>query len=408
MKVLWLSHLVPYPPKGGVLQRSYNLIRETARYHDVYLLAFIQKALLKTMFKDVQSGLEEAEHALGTFCKAVKFIPIPSESQPYGQYALALKSLFTQDSYTVNWLKSDAYQHALLDWKSQYKFDVVHADTISLAPYIKLFPEAKTALDHHNIESHMMLRRAKLEKNLLKKIYFHQEGLKIRAYENKICPIFNINITCSELDTQRLQQDIPNTAATVIPNGVDIEYFKPENTAKQNHSLVFAGGLNWYPNRSAIEFFIEKIWPLLKSTIPDTEMNLIGKHPASRFIQLAQKDTFFKVLGFVEDVRPYINQSAIYICPILDGGGTKLKILDALAMGATLVASPEACEGIAIEHRKHAFIAHTPEEYVEYIKLLFDNPELCSQLASNARKLAISHYSYASIGKKLSEVYENL
>lgn len=408
MNILWLSHLVPYPPKGGVLQRSYNLIRETARYHNVHLLAFIQQALLKAMFRDVETGLKEAEEVLGTFCKTVKFIPIPCESHRYGQHLLALKSLFTKDAYTINWLKSKRYEHAITDLKSHQHFDLVHADTISLAPYLKFFPYAKSALDHHNIESHMMLRRAGQERNLLKKFYFYQEGLKISAHEKRICPAVNINITCSELDTKRLHDTLPEAPATDIANGVDIEYFKPENTQQQNNSLVFAGGLNWYPNRSAMEFFITEIWPLLKSAIPDVTMNLIGKNPAPQFTQLSEQDSSFKVLGFVADVRPYINQSTVYVCPILDGGGTKLKILDALAMGAALVASPQACEGIAITHKEHALIAHTPEEYVEYIKLLFETPRLRAELSLNARKLAVSKYSYTSIGKKLSGLYQTL
>ncbi|MDT8283261.1 MAG: hypothetical protein RQ982_10715, partial [Gammaproteobacteria bacterium] len=188
MKILWLSHLIPYPPKGGVLQRSYNLVKEISKHHELTLIAFTQSDLLKTMFPTEQDGLKESQQHLGDFCKHVEFIDIPCESSRFGKYQLALKSLFTTDPYTINWLKSDTMRSAIRNIKNTGNFDLIHFDTISLAPYIDEFPDTPKALDHHNIESHMMLRRAEQENNLLKRFYYHLEGKKLLNYEKKICP----------------------------------------------------------------------------------------------------------------------------------------------------------------------------------------------------------------------------
>ena len=173
MKVLWLSHLLPYPPTGlGVLQRSYNLIRELARTHEVTLVGFIQPRPLKDIFDDPAKGLADGLAHLKGFCAEVQFVPIPAEQSRYGQHALAIASLFARDPYSVNWLKSSEMDLILTELRDRNRFDVVHFDTVGLASFRDIFEGHPCTLDHHNIESHMMLRRAELETNVLKKYYF--------------------------------------------------------------------------------------------------------------------------------------------------------------------------------------------------------------------------------------------
>ena len=408
MKILWLSHLIPYPPKGGVLQRSYNLVREIAKYHDIYLLAFTQSNILKVMFSNTEKGRAEAMQVLQSFCKRVEFVPIPCEQSRYGKQTLALKSLFTKDSYTINWLKSDLMQHVLGEWQNVIKFDLVHYDTISLAPYRKSFPHTKSVLDHHNIESHMMLRRAALEKNWIKKFYFLQEGLKLQHYEKCILREFDMHITCSQLDSNRLNKIDPTALVEEIPNGVDIEYFYPMNTSPKTKSLVFAGGLKWYPNQKAMLYFAKEIWPLLKHEIPDVSMDVIGQSPPDALIELSVRDSSFRVHGFVDDVRPYLDRATVYVCPITDGGGTKLKILDALAMGKAIVADPIACEGIDVTVNKNVLFATSPNEYLAAIQFLFDNPDIRKKMGESARQLILEQYAYVNIGRNLSRIYQQV
>mgnify|MGYP000072936272 FL=1 len=190
-KVLWLSHMVPYPPKGGVLQRSYHLIKEVAKYHDVYLVAFKQGALLKTHFSSVDKGLDASSEHLEQFCKEVVYLDIPSEVQRYGRYRLALKGLFSSLGYTNNWLLSKENSTFIESYAKKEKFDLVHYDTISLVPFKKVIPNLRCSLDHHNIESQMMLRRSDMEGNFLAKLYCMQEGLKLRRFERKYCNYFS-------------------------------------------------------------------------------------------------------------------------------------------------------------------------------------------------------------------------
>lgn len=403
MNILWLSHLVPYPPKGGVLQRSFNLIREASKYHNVYLLAFNQKALLPT-----EKDLEQAVGEFKKICKDISVVPIPSDRRSHGRYALYLKSLFTISPYTTNWLRCTRMEHQISSTLASHKIDLVHFDTISLAPFYTLAEGYKKVLNHHNIESDMMLRRSNKESNPLKKLYIRQEGYKILRYENRLCKKFDLNITCSRLDSDRLLTGTPGLRTEEIPNGVDLRYFYPMNLDKEKHSLVFAGGMKWYPNRDAMLFFSNKIWPLLKKEAPDVKMTVIGREPHPEIASLARSDERFKVTGFVEDVRPYIDKAMVYVCPIQDGGGTRLKVLDAMAMGKPIVAHPIAIEGIDIEPEKHVLIARTPEEFVSQIVRLFGDPGLYRRLSEEGRKIVSEKYDFEKIGEKLNRVYNEV
>ncbi|HEX4267612.1 MAG TPA: glycosyltransferase family 4 protein [Steroidobacteraceae bacterium] len=407
MKVLWFSHLVPYPEAGlGVLQRSYHLVRELSRAHDVYLLAFVQRKIIGDLLGDVEKGLERAREHLGEYCARVQFLPIPSDSSPSRRTWLAARSLIGAHPYTIRWLQSDIARKVAADWNASIDFEVVHFDTLSLAPYRGLFARAAKSLDHHNIESDMMLRRAQIEEHPLKRLYFWQEGLRLRRYESRVCPHFDLNITCSSLDTQRLERVAPGVAVTEVPNGVDTEYFHPNGDFEHSRSLVFAGNMSWYPNAAAMLFFADRVWPALKAKLPGVTMDVVGGSPPPRLSALAARDEDFRVHGFVPDVRPYIGRAAAYVCPIMDGGGTKLKILDALAMGKAIVAHPIACEGIDVQDGRDVIFAREPEEFATSIAMLLGNPELRGRLSLNARALAESSYSYSFIGRRLVSAIE--
>jgi glycosyltransferase involved in cell wall biosynthesis len=402
-KILWLSHLLPYPPKGGVLQRSYNLLKEVSKEYEVTLLAFNQKNLCAH-----EVDKKAAINQLSQFCKVIDVSEIESEKSIFNRVKLLASGLLPHKTYTISWLSSRGYQNQLTELLSKSQFDLIHVDTISLAPYVKSLKHAKKVLNHHNIESLMMLRRAENEKNIFKKIYFWQEGIKLKAFEKRVCPTFDLNVTCSKLDSERLNQFAPNIQCVDIPNGVDLTYFKPEVYRGDRKSIIFAGGLSWYPNLDAMTFFLKSIWPLLVEKIPDISFTLIGRSPPDWMIAMQKEYKNLHVTGFVDDVRPYFKQSAVYVCPIRDGGGTKLKVLDALAMQIPLVADPIACEGINVTNGESVFFAASPEEYVKTIQNIFADYEAAMRIAENGLKLIQNEHDFTKIGEKLSNCYRSI
>jgi len=404
MRVLWLSHLLPYPPRSGVQLRSFNLLKEVSRQHEVHFLAFNQPALV------ADADVPSAVSALGQFCRVLDVLPIPSERSPAAKPMLAARSLFSKYPYTLNWLRSASFASALRLYGRQSKYDLVHFDTISLAPYRRLVRSLPASMTHHNIESDMMLRRAVLEKNWVRRAYYLQEGWRLRIYERVTARDFDVHLTCSELDANRLRKIAPGAATAVIPNGVDTQYFDPRMFLcdQRPESLVFAGGLDWYPNASAMLFFVAKVWPLLKRTLPNATLTVIGRRPPKWLIDAAAADPSVKVLGFVDDVRPHIAAAQVYVCPIFDGGGTKLKVLDALSMGIPIVAHPVACEGIDVSPERNVLLASTPDEFVNQIGRLFADRQFRERLAEEGRKLAEEKYDFEEIGRLLCDLYERI
>ena len=199
---------------------------------------------------------------------------------------------------------------------------------------------------------------------------------------------------------------VPQASVQTIPNGVDIDYFKPQGLPTLPDRLIFVGRMNWYPNIKAVQYIAKNIWPKLKQKHPGLECDIIGANPPMSVITLSKELPGFNVHGFVDDVRPFIESATIYVCPIQDGGGTKLKILDAMAMAKAIVAHPVACEGIGVRNNQNIMIAENETAFVDTIDFLLKTKEKRETLGKNARRLVEEHYNYYSIGKNLSHAFQ--
>ncbi len=408
MQILWISHAIPYPPKAGFLLRAYNLLREVARYHTVDLVAFVQEPWLKTIFHDVDTGVTESRAALSSICREVHFLPIDSMIGSYGRYRTALRALYTGRSYTTSWLDQPNAAQLIGQLANSHRYDLVHFDTIGLAPYLDLAGSAVTTLGHHNIESHLFTRRSQTEQNLFKRLYYAREGRLLSDYEKKMASRVTANITCSALDSDRLRELAPDVTAYCVPNGVDCSFFQPQPETEHEKSLLFLGTLNWHPNVDAMMFFLDEVWELLRQAVPDVKLHIVGANAPRKLTELAARKAGVRMHGFVDDVRPYFAQAQIFVCPIMDGGGTKLKLLDAFAMGKAVIAHPIALEGIDAVPGTHVEIAETPSDFVRVIKELLDDPARRAALGANARQLVEDQYSFAAIGKSFASLLADL
>ncbi len=408
MRVLWASQVIPYPPNSGVHQRTYHLLKGVAARHDVDLIAFIQETWLSVFYRSREQALGDCSRELGRLCRSVRFIPIASLERPGGKWRTALEGLVLPQSYTIRWLQSRQSWRAFAEAAERNAHALAHFDTVSVAPFARLFPHITTTLGHHNIESHMMLRRAANERNPLKRLYWQQEGRRLARYEARIAPSFAAHITCSDLDSARLRAIAPQADIVTIPNGVDVEYFQPTETTQARQSLIFVGSMNWYPNISAVKFLLSQVWPALKKAVPDLRLDIVGSAPPQSIRDMAAAMADVTVHGFVDDVRPLLGAATLYVCPISDGGGTKLKLLDAFAMQKCVVAHPLACEGIDVTPGRHVEFAESAGAFVESIRRLLRQPQAREEMGRAARQLVVERYSFAEIGRRLSDLFESL
>lgn len=409
MKVLWLSHLIPYPPKGGVLQRTFNMISEIGKYHEITLVAFNQSGMLQASLPDQDNPLEFAKKKLSELVESIHVLEIEENTVPGGRHITALKALLSGRAYNMEWLRSIKARDKIKSLLSQDYFDVVHIDTISLCVYADLFHGVPIVLNHHNFESAMLRARSETEPNFFKSLYFRYEAAQLVKSESYYCQLADLNITCSEDDEKAMGLAFEGGQFRTVPNGVDTSYFFPKPSMEVvEGSIVIVGGLSWYPNRQAVEYFIRQIWPILKKRAPNMKVDVIGRSPTKEMLKLAETDEFFHVHGFVDDVRDYLWQAQFYLCPIRTGGGTKLKVLDALATGCCIIADPFACKGIKVKDGVEVVYAETPEDYVEAILKIQAHPEDEIRLKKAGPELIRNKYSYMEIGQQYSKMLVDL
>lgn len=391
--------MLPYPAVGGVRQRSYNLIREMAKRHDLYLFAFNQKAHNST-----KDSVLRATREFQKLCKYVEVFEIGSDQSTCKWRKLVAYSFFSARSYTENWTYAKAMQKSLLNFLSKEQIDLVHYDTIGLAKYTMSHESVPRILNHHNIESHLMLRRAAKEINPFKKAYFLLESIKLKKLEKYVCPRFDANLVVSNLDGKRLLEIASNIKLTTIANGVDITHFRQQTTHQLRYNIIFSASYSWYPNEDAAIFLIKKIWPILRKECPHATLTLAGRNPTAMMKRLVAEDESIRLTGYVDDIRPYIDQAQVYVCPIRDGGGTKLKLLDAMAMSKAIVTTRMGAEGLDVIDGQHLLIADDARQFVTNILTLFTQEELRESLAKNARHLVEERYSWKSIGDQLNQL----
>ena len=353
-------------------------------------------------------AVNEATRELLRMVGSLAWFEIPSDRSRLRWRLTAALSYFRSTPFDVNWLRSAPLRHYLRERAGRDRFDLVHVDTLGLLPYAAALAPAPVVLNHHNVESQLMGRRADREPHSLKRRYFRREERKLARMERDACAGAAVNLVVSELDAARLAEVSPGARIRVVPNGVDTTYFRPDPCRKSRAgSLVFAGGMNWYPNRDAVLFFLGEIWPLLIADDPARSVAIIGQDPPPLLLR-ATEDRRVRAPGFVEDVRPWLDEAAVYVCPIRDGGGTRLKILDALAMAKPVVATGLSVEGLDLVDGAHYLRAETPVEFLEQIRRLEAVPGLAAQVGATGRRLVQERYSWPMIGLALEDAYQEV
>jgi glycosyltransferase involved in cell wall biosynthesis len=283
----------------------------------------------------------------------------------------------------------------------------VHLDTIALAPYAAECGPVPSVLTHQNIESQLMRRRAEFEHGPLNRRYVLLQASRLRRYEAAVCGRFPLNITVSQADANLLAEICPRVRTEVVPNGVDTEYFQPA-WGQESAAVVFTGGMNMFANRDAVEWFLDFVWPLIKARRPETKFFAIGQRPSQKLLEATRRDPSVIAPGHVADVRPWVQQAAAYIVPMRVGGGTRLKVVDAMAQGKAIVSTRLGTEGIDGTPGIHFLNADEPGAFADSVIRLIEQPEERRRLGEAARDRAESHYTWPVQGQRLIAAYQRV
>jgi sugar transferase (PEP-CTERM/EpsH1 system associated) len=399
VRVLFLSQIVPYPPHGGVLQRGYHILRELGRRATVDLLAFVHPDEMRSAAR-----VEESRRVLGEFCQRVKYFPLWAKGSPAHTVAALAAGALSADPFSVIAHRSSAFRREVEDALRSSAYDIVHVDTVALSQFVEPDGPVPAVLTHHNIESILMERRADVERRPVARQYLQREAAKLRSYESRMSPRFAMNIVVSPRDEATLAARVPGVRTALVPNGVDVEYFQPDGRA-ETPALIYTGGMNMFANRDAVMHFVSEIWPLVRRGVPDARFFAVGQDPPRELLALAAQDPQIVVTGFVDDIRPFVRQAAVYVVPLRVGGGTRLKVLDAMAMGKALVSTSVGCEGIEATPGQHLVTADSPDAFAAATLALLGDAPRRRALGAAARELVERRYAWRVIGDELIDAY---
>lgn len=292
----------------------------------------------------------------------------------------------------------------LINQLLEKKPDLIIFDFLHAAVFAPSRICCRSLLFTHNVETEIFKRHAEVASNPLMKMIWHSQYRKMHQFETASISLFNTVIAVSERDRDVFKKVSGDHRTEVISTGVDLDYFsyRPPNGEQR---VVFTGSMDWLANIDGIRYFMPEVWPLIAQEIPSASMTVVGRNPPAPLVQQAQeKGLSWSFTGFVDDVRPHVWEAAAYVVPLRVGGGTRIKVFEAMAMGIPVVSTGLGVEGLPIEAGKHYIRAETAKEMAEAVIKLLHTPDLARQYAENARRYVEDHCSSYVVARQFEEI----
>jgi sugar transferase (PEP-CTERM/EpsH1 system associated) len=290
------------------------------------------------------------------------------------------------------------------------RFDLVLCDFLHTAAPLVGLPARPKVVFQHNVEYLLRKRKWAAEKNMARKWIFHGEWTKTRAIEQNVCRSFDHVLSVSEDDESEIRREFRVEKTSVLPTGVDTNYFRPEaaTDAAISGRIVFVGSMDWDPNESGMIWFLREVYPLLRAVRSNVSVSIVGRNPSPRLRAIAEEDPSVELTGTVSDVRPYIAQAEVVIVPLLVGGGTRIKIPEAMAMAKPVVSTTIGAEGLPFKHGRDLCLADDPDDFAETVVTLLRQPSLRAAIGNGARKAVVENHSWEKVVGKLEDVLERV
>jgi len=394
MRILWLNANLLLPlDKGGKI-RTWHLMRHLARRHDITYLTFAEDAEAAA----VRTAMREV-------CSSVVNVPRRDPAKGTAAfYASAALHLLDPLPYAVAKYRSKAYRLALEELVEHGGFDRVVCDFLVPAVNLRAALPCPSILFTHNVESEIWRRHAENATHPIWKRLYQRQWRRMLRFEAKTLSRFDRLLAVSDADAQTFRHLYgPSVTAPidVVPTGVDTEFFTPTPDAfLRPHHIAFLGSMDWMPNEDAVLFFCREVLPRIRQSVPDATLSIVGRSPTPAVKRLAS-ERGIEVTGTVGDVRPWLGQAATTVVPLRIGGGTRLKIFEAMAAGKAVVSTTVGAEGLPAEPDRHLLIADGAEAFAAAVVRVLREPAFRHALERDARALVLDHYDWAVAAARL-------
>ena len=395
MKILWVKVGGLWPPNSGGRLRSLNILAELAKAHRVSVL---------TTHAPGEDGGELARHL--PQCDQVLSFPhaVPKWRSPRFPLML-LRSWFSPLPVDVWKYRVPAMRREAERLLANNKVDLCIADFVFAAPNVPMVGPVPVVFFAHNVEHLILKRLADMQTQPWRRRLLGIECDKMRRYETELCRQARLTVAVSPQDRELLVQTAPGARIYEVPTGVDTMYFKPKGIPESPSELVFTGSMDWHPNEDAVRHFMDEILPAVRREVPGVVLTVVGRNPSGSLREAASA-AGVRVTGTVEDVRPYIDTAAVYVVPLRIGGGTRLKVFEALSMGKAVVSTAVGVEGLPLEPGRHYLRADAPADFASAVVALLRDPARRRALGEAGRNLTQERYAWSQVASQFSACCE--
>ncbi len=396
MKLLFLTPQRPYPTHQGTTIRNFHLMAELAKRHQIWLLTFLEPD-------------QGADHGpLADLCQVIETVPAPLRST-----GTRLRQMLLTRRPDMSWrLWSPQFNARLVACLKATDFDGVHIEGIEMAPYLstvkKFAPQAKIIYDDHNAEWLLQARNFTTDIRDLRRwvaaAYSFIQTQRLKRYERWVCQQADHVVVCSEADRRAIQHLDATLPITIVPHGVDLARYGHYEGESIPFDLVFTGKMDYRPNIDAMLWFCREVLPRILLRRPQTTLGIVGQHPHPRLEPLKENPAI-TITGYVDDILPYIAGARLYIAPFRVGGGTRLKLLEAMAMRKPIVATTLGAEGYPVTHGQEIILVDDPPGMAATIVQLLHDEASCNKLGEKAYQFVQTHYGWETLVPIIEKLY---
>jgi sugar transferase (PEP-CTERM/EpsH1 system associated) len=397
MRILFITDYLPYPLISGDRIRNYNLIRHIARQHQVSLVGFLQTP-------DEAGGVSHMQE----FCHRVEVVDL-RRRRKLARVPGLLRYVLAGIPFDFEFLHSEVLADRIRHLAASLDFDIVQIEQTRMALYLEALPtdtNSKHILVFHNIAARQYDRISHIALTPTKRMRAWLHGRMLRRWEPRYAERFDRCITVSEVDRRLLLSANPHLQVDVVPNGVDTQIYQPLLLEGVQPALLLIGNMSYAPCADGALWFCSQILPLIRRELSEVKVWVVGISPPPEVVRLSGDGVH--VTGRVEDVVPYYRRSTVSVVPLRAGGGTRLKILEAMALGRPVVSTSIGCEGLDVVDGQHLLIADHPKQFAEKTVRLLTDRALYQRIVAEARQLAVARYDWGVIAEQLLDVYSRV
>jgi len=387
MNILFVTPRLPYPPLKGDQCIPYYRLKLLSRKHNIVLLTFYQD----------NNELEYLTE-LTPFCKEITTIKL---NKLYSFFNMLIGGIFSKLPFQVLYFGSRAFKKSTQSLIKNRRFDIVHTYMLRMAEYTKDLNKPKV-LDLIDLMQLNLKKRISIEK-LIRKIFFKEELKRITRYENQIITKYDVSILVSDNDKNYIESD----KIAAISLGVDTHIFKRHSNLPDNKTIIFSGNMGYFPNESAIIWFIEKCFGMIKREIPNAKLVIAGNNPNSKIKKIGDNLSIF-VTGFVESMVSELNKAQVAIAPMQSGYGMHIKIIEAMACALPVITTTSGLGAIKATHEKNVIIADNASDFTRSCIKLLNDYGMAKKIGDSARDLVLKNYSWEMHVNKIGKIYESI